>query len=169
MEIRKANIDDLPQINSIYNQAVDQRFCTAHLEPVNMEYRKNWFREHQLDRYPVYVATENEMVLGWVSVGSYRSGREALDHVAEVSYYVDNLYRGRGIGGRLMDHVIKQAPELGLSVLIAILLDKNPASIALLKKHGFALWGRMPGIAKIDDQKADHLFYGLHLGDDQGR
>ena len=50
-----------------------------------------------------------------------------------------------------------------LSVLVAILLNKNPASIALLDKYGFECWGVMPGIARIQDQEADHLYYGLKL------
>jgi len=63
----------------------------------------------------------------------------------------------------LLEHAIKVAPSLDFTILIAILFDKNPASIALLKKFGFCCWGIMPGIAKIDDQRADHLYYGLKL------
>jgi phosphinothricin acetyltransferase len=62
-----------------------------------------------------------------------------------------------------LEHAIRVAPEFGFSVLIAILLSKNPASIGLLEKHGFSCWGAMPGIAKIGDQTADHLYYGLKL------
>lgn len=154
---------DLPAINRIYNQAVRQGFCTAHLEQVEMEDRRKWFAVHDPLRYPVLVALDRDRVLGWISMGPYREGRQALAHVAEVSYYVDEKARGKGIGTRLLDHAVTRAPEYGFSVLIAILLDKNPASIGLLKKFGFSEWGRMPGIAFIGDQKADHLYYGRPL------
>jgi len=163
MDIRLATEMDLPQINDIYNQAVSQRFCTAHLSPVPMKERREWFRAHDPNRFPVYVAVSGNKVGGWFSLGTYRKDRQALAHVAEVSYYVEEHMRGKGIGNSLITHAIRIAPEFGFSVLIAILLSKNPASIGLLRKHGFLCWGTMPGIAKINKQLADHLYYGLKI------
>ena len=163
MEIRLARQEDLPDINHIYNQAVNKRFSTAHLEAVSLEERKLWFSLHDPTRFPVYVATRGTKILGWVSLGPYREDRQALAHVAEVSYYVDEEEQGLGYGSSLLEFDIRHALDFGLSVLIAILLDKNPASIGLLNKYGFKEWGRMPGIAQIDGQKADHLYYGLVL------
>ena len=163
MEIRIARQEDLPVINTIYNQAVRQRFSTAHLEPVSLEERKAWFVLHDPARFPVFVATLDGEVVGWVSLGPYREDRQALAHVAEVSYYVDEEKHGLGYGSALLEFAINQAADFGFSVLIAILLDKNPASIGLLEKYGFQEWGRMPEIARIDGQKADHLYYGLTL------
>lgn len=163
MEIKIARSDDLQAINDIYNQAVNQRFCTAHLEPVEMEERKRWFTLHDPALFPVFVAADQRGCLGWGSLGPYRESRQALAHVAEVSYYVDEKERGKGVGSTLLGHAISVAPQYGYSVLIAILLNRNPASISLLKKHGFIEWGRMPEIARIDGQTADHLYYGLKL------
>jgi len=163
MKIRKARLEDLPVINEIYNQAVRQRFSTAHLEPVGMEERKHWFAAHNPVVYPVFVAVDKEKLVGWVSLGPYREDRQALAHVAEVSYYVDEKERGKGVGSSLMGHAMNAAPDYGFSIFIAILLNKNPASIGLLLKYGFEEWGRMPGIAIIDEQEADHLYYGLRI------
>jgi len=163
MLIRKARQEDLPFINEIYNQAVRQLFCTAHLEPVGMVERKLWFLSHKPDLHPVFVAEKEERIVGWASLGPYREDRQALAHVAEVSYYVDELARRKGVGSSLLNHAIQKAPDHGFLVLIAILLNRNPASIALLLSNGFEEWGRMPGIARIGDQLADHLYYGLRL------
>jgi phosphinothricin acetyltransferase len=163
MEIRLAETRDLVAINAIYNQAIRQRFCTAHLREVDLEYTRLWFEKHLEEQYPVYVAESEALVLGWVSIGPYRSDRQALSHVAEISYYVDQDSRRQGIGSELLAFALARAPEKGLSVLVAILLDKNPPSIALLEKFGFARWGTMPGIAQIGAEKADHLYYGLFL------
>lgn len=163
MDIRLANEKDLPRINVIYNQAVRQGFCTAHLEPLSLLEQNEWFRSLDPGLFPVYVFVSEERVCGWVSLGAYRQDRQALAHVAEVSYYVDEEDRGKGIGSSLMKHALEMAPFFGFSVLIAILLSENPASIGLLKKHGFSCWGSMPGIARIYDQLADHLYYGLKL------
>lgn len=163
MQIRLARHQDLSVINRIYNQAVHQRFCTAHLQPVSLEWRDRWYAEHNPDQYPVFVADSGKSVQGWISLGAYRAGRQALAHVAEVSYYVDENERGKGIGTRLMEHAIRVSPGYHFTVLIAILLNKNPSSIALLRKFHFSQWGSMPGIALIEGQPADHLYYGLKL------
>ena len=141
MRIRLAKKEDLQAVNEIYNQAVEERFCTAHLSPVSLEYQEEWFLHHDPDRYPVYVSVSGNRILGWVSLGAYRSDRQALAHVGEVSYYVHREEHGKGVGSRLMEHIISVAPGFGITILIAILLDKNPASIALLKKYGFSCWG----------------------------
>jgi phosphinothricin acetyltransferase len=163
MKIRLARPEDLPAINRIYNQAVRQRFCTAHLEPVSLEERRLWFTSYDPKHFPVFVAVDDGSVVAWATLGPYREGRQALEHVAEVSYYVEEGKRGKGLGSSLLDHALHVAPDYGFSVLIAILLDKNPASIGLLQKFGFKEWGRMPEIALIDGQEADHLYYGLML------
>ena len=163
MEIRLALREDLPSINGIYNQAVEEKFCTAHLAPVSMDDRMEWFGLHDTGRFPVYVSTEGRVVTGWISLGPYRTDRQALAHVAEVSFYVKAGYREKGVGSRLLEYVIGVAPRFSLEILVAILLDRNGASIALLKKFGFAEWGRMPGIARIGREQIDHLYFGLKL------
>jgi len=163
MKIRKARLEDLPVINEIYNQAVQQRFCTAHLEPVDLKEREHWFTTHDPAHFPVFVVVAEEKVVGWASLGPYREDRQALAHVAEVSYYVDEKVRWKGVGSMLLEHAMRVASDYGFTVLIAILLNRNPASIGLLLKFGFEEWGRMPGIAIIEEQEADHLYYGLRL------
>lgn len=163
MGIRLAVEEDLPAINEIYNQAVQLKFCTAHLLPLNLEEQARWFGQHDPNRFPVHVSMQGKQVTGWMSLGAYRPGRQALDHVAEVSYYVHKDRKGEGIGSALLEHSIRMAPELGFSILIAILLGRNQASIGLLKKFGFSCWGSMSGIAKVDDVEVDHLYYGLKL------
>jgi len=163
MKIRLASEEDLGAVNLIYNQAVDQGYCTAHTRRVDREYTLAWFGAHDPASYPVFVALEEEKVMGWASLGPYRADREALRHVAEVSYYVHSEYHGQGIGSQLLGHVIREAPSRGISVLVAILLDRNPASIGILRKYGFTQWGCMPGIARFGEELADHLYYGLKL------
>jgi L-amino acid N-acyltransferase len=163
MMVRIAQKEDLLAINEVYNQAVEERFCTAHLSPVSMEERALWFSTHSSDHHPVFISFEGEQLTGWVSLGPYRANRQALAHVAEVSYYVDREWRGRGIGSLLLQHALNAVLACGLNVLVAILLSENPASIALLRKFGFSLWGSMPGIAKIGTDTADHLYMGLKL------
>ena len=156
-------ITDLEAVNEIYNQAVRVKFSTAHTDPISMEERLDWYRKHDLDHFPVYVWEENGVVIGWISFSPYRKGRKALQSTTEISYYVHSAYHRRGIGSRLLEYSIAKAPEFNFKTLIAILLEPNTPSIALLEKYGFEKWGDMPDVADIDGAEYNHQYYGLRI------
>lgn len=158
--IRLATLHDLGEIVAIYNEAVRQRFATGDLEEVTIEQRLAWFRSHDPAVLPVYVAECRAQVVGWCSLSAHRPGRAAFARAAEISYYVRAAFRGHGVGTMLVQHALGQAPRLGKHVLFAILLEKNVASVNLLKKCGFELWGRLPDVASIDGELVSHLYYG---------
>jgi L-amino acid N-acyltransferase YncA len=158
--IRLATDTDLPAIVGIYNEAVAERFATADLMPVTLDGRRTWFAEHDTSAFPIYVFDEDGLVRGWCSLSCYRPGRAALLGSAEISYYVAWNARGRGVGSALVRHATREAPGLGKRVLFAILLGKNRASIGLMEKCGFELWGCLPDVALIEGELVSHLYYG---------
>ena len=102
-------------------------------------------------------------VIGWYSLSPYRKGREALDHVAEVTYYLHKDFQRMGYGTKMLEHAIESAPNYGITILVAILFGHNVASVKLLEKFNFELWGNFPETALIDGKYYDHTFYGLKL------
>ena len=75
-------------------------------------------------------------------------------------YYVGRDSQGQGVGSALVKHAVQEAPRLGKRVLFGILLERNHASIRLMEKCGFELWGRLPDVAMIDGELVGHLYYG---------
>src|ERR1035437_6750255 len=134
MIIRIATYKDLETINDIYNQAV-MGGQTADITPVDIESRKKWFEAHDEKTYPVFVAEENNKVVGWLSFSSYRQGRKGLRFTSEISYYVDNDHRGKGVGTMLVEHALKIASQYHFKTLFAVILENNAASIKLVEKH----------------------------------
>jgi len=163
MQIRLAKPEDLYRIVDIYNQAVDMRFATADTEHWEAEEKQDWLAKHTRDEYPVYVAEIEGRVAGWLSISPYRPGRKALIYTKEVSYYIDQEYRRRGIGGELLTYALKQAANLQVRTYFAILLDTNLPSVKLLEKFGFSQWGFLPGVANFDGKVCGHLYYGLSV------
>ena len=161
--IRTATVDDLAAIVAIYNQAVAQRFATADLEPVTVDQRTEWFHEHDPAILPIYVAEREGAVVGWCSLSAHRPGRAALRRTAEISYYIRADVHRQGVATELIQHTIEEAPRLGKHVLLAILLEKNTASVNLLNKLGFVLWGRLPDAASIDGELVSHVYYGRQV------
>ncbi|TDJ69191.1 MAG: N-acetyltransferase family protein [Proteobacteria bacterium] len=160
MNIRVAGKLDLPQIVDIYNQAVLLRWATADLTPVTIASQRQWFREHDPKTWPIWVAEENGAIFGWSSLSAYRSGRMALRYTAEMSYYVDETQRRKGIASALIQYTIDQCSELKIKNLFSLLLERNMPSIRILEKFGFDKWGHMPDVAEVDGTTCGHLIYG---------
>lgn len=158
--IRTAREKDLAAIDHIYNQAISAGFHTAHLSPLSSEQRMQWFLNHSKEEYPVYLFEEDDKVLGWASLSHYRKGREGLAEVAELSFYVDFDHHGEGIGSRLVDYCLKQAPGLNKRVLLAIIIEGNRASIGLLEKFGFERWGYLPEVIHHQEEKRGQVYMG---------
>lgn len=165
IEIRRATDDDAAAIAAIYNEAIEEH-ATAHLDPVSVDERRAWLARRDPERYPVLVAVgEDDAVWGWVALGAYRPGRGAVREAAEISYYVRRTRRRRGVADALVPAAIETAAAIGHRVLFAILLDDNRASVALLERHGFARWGRLPGVARFGDRVLGHLYFGRRVGE----
>lgn len=148
----------LQKINDIYNQAVKDGLRTAHTTPLSVDERKVWFERHPPEKYPVFVYMNNESVLGWISVSPYRSGRDALAEVVEISYYVDYNSHGQGVATALMNHALQFCRNTGYRMAVAILISGNNSSIALLEKFGFTEGGRIPSAIHYQNEFRDHLY-----------
>jgi phosphinothricin acetyltransferase len=163
MNIRIARDEDLEAIVDIYNQAISAGQKTADTTPVLIQNRKEWFKEHIPDKYPILVAERDDSVIGYLTISAYRPGRMAFRHTAEVSYYIHFDHHRQGVASSLLQHTIGKCPSLRIKTLIAILIDSNDASIRLLEKYGFEKWGQLPRIVEFDEIEFDHLYYGLKI------
>ena len=153
-----ARSEHLEAINQIYNQAVRDGLRTAHTHPYSIEERKNWLSDHPQNKYPVFVFTKQNTVVGWISVSPYRSDRQALNEVAEISYYVDYNYHRQGIGTQLVNRVLEFCQSVDFRIVVAILVSENTPSIALLEKFSFIEGGRIPDAIHYKDEFRDHLY-----------
>jgi phosphinothricin acetyltransferase len=166
MEIRLADYGDLDSIDKIYNQAIAMKMATADRVPYSKEERLKWFEAHEAARFPAYVAVEDNEVAGYMTLTSYRPRREALRYAVEISYFVEEKHRSKGLGSSLLEYGLRAAKDLDYKFVVAILMGHNIASIKLLEKFGFSEWGRLPSIAEYDGSWYDHLIYGLKVEDD---
>lgn len=162
MKIRLAQLDDLPTILDIYNQAIPSKQSTGDTQPVRVEDRMTWFREHRPEEHPIFVAEVDGRVAGWCSLSAYRPGRAALRFTAEISYYIDFAHHRRGIATALVEHALASCLALGIRHVFAIVLEGNQASLKLLEKMGFEQWGYLPRVADFDGKEVGHLYYGRH-------
>lgn len=162
ISIRKAKEEHLAALTTIYNQAI-KAGQTADTIQVTVEDRRPWFESHQQARYPLYVATEEDTILGYATLSQYRGGRAALRNIVEVSYYIHRDHQRKGLGTTLLKYALISAKELGFKHAFALLLDTNLPSVSLLEKFDFVKWGHFPNVAEIDGKICGQFYYGKHL------
>jgi L-amino acid N-acyltransferase YncA/predicted O-methyltransferase YrrM len=161
MIIRDAVEADLPAIVEIYNATVPTRMVTAELEPTSVEARLPWFHEHSPERYPFWVAESQGCVIGWLDFKKFQA-RSAYRGTAEISVYVDEKFRRRGVGQRLLEHAIARAPSLGVTALVGLIFGHNKPSLKLFRRLGFERWGFLPAVAQLDGVDRDLVVVGQH-------
>lgn len=162
MKLRHAVEGDLPAIVAIHNLGIASRISTGQLEPVTVEGRREWFRAHSHDQYPIWVAETDGAVAGWLSCREFLP-RCAYRGTVEISVYVDDKFLRRGVGRALMQEAITRGPQLEMHSLVGLIFSVNEASIALFERNGFERWGLLPGVARMDDKQRDLTIYGRRL------
>ena len=163
MIIRDAVEADLPAIVEIYNATVPTRMVTAELEPTTVEARLPWFLEHSPEQYPFWVAESDGRVIGWLDFKKFLP-RCAYRGTAEVSVYVDQEFRRRGVAQRLLEQAIARAPSLKITALVGLIFGHNEPSLKLFEHLGFERWGLLPNVAQLDGVARDLVVVGLHCG-----
>jgi L-amino acid N-acyltransferase YncA len=141
---------------------VPSRVVTADTEPVSVDSRRAWFLEHGGTR-PLWVVEEDGTVAAWLSFRSFY-GRPAYAETAEISVYVDAERRRRGTGRMLLTQAIADAPSLGLSTLLGFIFAHNAPSLQLFESSGFARWGTLPRVARLDGVERDLIIVGRRVG-----
>jgi phosphinothricin acetyltransferase len=159
---RQATRDDLPAIVEIYNATIPSRLVTADLDPVSVESRIGWFEEHRPGFRPLWVAERDGRIAGWLSFSKFY-GRPAYDKTAELSVYVGESCRNRGLGSYFLAQAIAHAPSIGVDRLIGFVFGHNQPSLELFEKFGFARWGELPGVTMLDGLERDVIILGRRV------
>jgi len=163
LKFRFAELNDLPILVSIYNQAIKSKCATGDTVEFEVVDRLNWFQKFDKNTYPLYVATYKNKVVGYCSLSPYRYGRKAMSTIAEISYYLDYTFHKKGIGTALLNYVLQDCKRINIKSLLAFVLDINTSTVKLLEKFKFKKLGHLPNMIHLNDVVCGHLIYGLKI------
>lgn len=140
--IRRAEKRDIPALMDIYNEAILHTTATFDTEIKDIKNRCDWYEEHT-GRYVIYVYEEAGIVAGYASLSRYRD-RRAFDPAVEISIYIHEDYRGRGIGRELMRGTLDYAKQCEeIETVVSLITSENQASIHLHEEFGFVYCGQI--------------------------
>lgn len=140
--IREMNEEDWKRVEEIYLQGIEKGTATFNTKCPSYE---EWDNGHIDSCRFVYV--DDEYVVGWIAI-SPTSSRCVYKGCVEMSVYVDSNYQGRGIGTKLVAHLLQEAQIRGYWSVYSTVISINTASIALHKKCGFREIGYREKVAK---------------------
>ncbi|MBU2905307.1 GNAT family N-acetyltransferase [Arenibacter algicola] len=153
MEIRKMKNSDWPSVAQIYQQGMDTGFATFEKVVPSFEV---WDAGHlQIGRL---VAAKGDSILGWAALSPV-SSRCVYGGVAEVSVYIGQGNRGRGVGKMLMQELIVESEKAGLWTLQSGIFPENKGSVELHLKMGFRFIGKRERVGKRDNVWKDNLLF----------
>lgn len=145
------NRDHWPLVRRIYEEGIATGFATLETEAPDWE---SWDRSHM----PVcrLVAELSGGVVGWAALSPVTQ-RCVYEGVAEVSIYTAESHRNKGVGGKLMESLIRESEENGVWTMQASIFPQNEASLRLLRKAGFREVGVRERIGRMHGEWHDIL------------
>jgi L-amino acid N-acyltransferase YncA len=144
---------DWEQVRSIYLEGIRSGHSTFETDAPSWE---TWNEGHLPT--PRIVARSGEKILGWAALSPV-SRRHVYRGVAELTVYVAEVARGKGIGRALLEALIAESERHGIWTLQASIFPENTASVALHRHCGFREVGRRERIAMLAGVWRDTLLF----------
>lgn len=141
MEIIPLLTSHLPDVLVIYQQGIDTGKATFETKAPDAEKFNDKFLSHCR-----LVAIEKEVVVGWAALTAV-SARDCYSGVGEVTIYIHEDYRGKGIGKALLQALVAESEKFGYWSLLSVIHSDNTHSIRTHLSSGFRTIGYREKIA----------------------
>jgi phosphinothricin acetyltransferase len=153
LRLRELVPEDWPMVEHIYAQGIATRMATFETASPSWD---EWDAGHLAA--PRLVGMHGEAMAGWAALSPV-SRRAVYRGVAEVSVYVAQSARRRGVGRALLGALLSRAGSAGLWTLQATIFAENLPSIRLHEEAGFRRVGRRERIAELEGRWRDTVLY----------
>lgn len=142
--IRSFTKNDYPACAKIYEDGIATGIATFETTVPNWEQWEAKF----IAAFTLVVLVDGS-IIGWIALSPF-SSREVYRGVAEVTLYIDQEARGKGIGKLLLQECIKQSEDGSIWTLQAKIFPQNKPSLSLFEKCGFRVVGVREKLGKRD-------------------
>jgi ribosomal protein S18 acetylase RimI-like enzyme len=141
IEIRKANINDLPVIQDLNNQLFKiekENYDETLVEgwPLTIE-GKEYFLDLINNHYVIVAVLKNEIVAYLAGTINEKGTYEEIKYGEINNMFVKAYFRGQGIGKELINNFKKYCKENEVNNLKVIASYKNKSAVEFYKNNGF--------------------------------
>ncbi len=144
MKTRSMSETDWPAVSRIYAEGIRTGIATFEASPPATW--AEWMAKRM--RETCIVCENQEQIVGWAALSPV-SSRCVYRGVAEVSVYVAEVHRRKGVGQVLLTALITLAEQLGVWTLQAQMFPENRASVAFHTRNRFRIVGTRKKIGKM--------------------
>lgn len=151
------NSGDVARCCEIYNYYIENSVYTLEFDCLSAEAFGE--RVERISRdYPYIVAEDDDgNVVGYAYLHEI-SERRGYMYTCDLSIYVDKDFRGKGIGGALMNEVLHRGAEQGIRDAIAVITGENKPSLAFHGRMGFETVGILKNVAEKHGRRFDVVY-----------
>ena len=110
--------------------------------------------------YPAFTVRDEEQgdrIMGFAFLRPYHPFRE-FQRAAEITYFIEPGYTGKGIGSRILERIVDEAKRKGIDTILANVSSLNEPSLRFHERHGFWECGRFRRVAKKKGQDLDAVW-----------
>ncbi|MDZ7628029.1 MAG: N-acetyltransferase family protein [Parvularculaceae bacterium] len=137
INIRYARLSDALGFNAVYNPFVLETPTTFETTPIDDAARRRWLEARLANpRWPVFVAEEAGVVVGFANASAYDE-RAAYETSVKVSVFLAPAAQGKGVGAALYETLFEALSTADVHRAYAGIVAPNPASVRLHKRFGF--------------------------------
>lgn len=104
--------------------------------------------------YPAFSIRREDKIIGFCFLHAY-SPFPTFSECAEVTYFIDKEFTGKGIGKMALNKLETEAIKKGIKTILANISSENQGSLSFHKANGFKECGRFEGIAKKNGKQFD--------------
>lgn len=127
---------DWPSVSAIFEEGIASGNATFETSPPSWE---QWDASH-LQSCRLVAVESSGSVVGWAALSPV-SSRHVYRGWCEVSVYISETARGKGVGRALLERLIADSEAEGKWTLQAGIFPENIASVSLHQSCGFRLVG----------------------------
>ncbi|HNP16882.1 MAG TPA: N-acetyltransferase family protein [Fulvivirga sp.] len=151
MELVSIQEDNYKEVAAIYAQGITTGMATFETTIPDWPH---WDKSHL--PFGRIAAKSNQIMQGWAALSPV-SSRCVYGGVAEVSIYIAENARGKGVGKLLLQALINESEANNIWTLQAGVFRENKTSIALHEKCGFRIIGYKEKIGQLNGIWLDNI------------
>jgi phosphinothricin acetyltransferase len=147
--------DRIPVID-IFNYYIENSFAAYPDRKVSYDFYDLLLKAGE--GYPNLIVKESTgQVVGFGMLRPYHPF-PVFSRTAEISYFIAPEWTGKGLGVKILHHLLEKGKDQGLTSILASISSLNPGSLRFHHKNGFQECGRLQKIGEKQGQVFDVVY-----------